>query len=178
MIRFSEEEMLRKRDGFPLENLEAGWGGELFLRLTRNWSVMQLFNRLGISRIVPLIAYRGIMNASLIGLLKCQDTRPKTLIRGGRALERLWLTTTRMGLSFQPMTAVTLFWMRWRMNQLEALGTKQARLLQALWNTYHDIFDVAPGSHEGHVMLFRIGVGNPVACRTYRIAPEACTLPN
>ncbi len=178
MIRFSKEEVLQKRDGFPLENLEAGRGGEIFLRLTRNWSTMRIFNHLGISRIVPLIAYRGIMNASLIGLLKCQDTRPETLIKGGRALERLWLTTARMGLSFQPMTAITLFWMRWRMNQLDELGDSHARMLQSLWNAYHDIFDVAPASHEGHVMLFRIGVGNPVACRTIRKAPEASLLPN
>ncbi len=178
MIRFSREEVLQKRDGFPLENLEAGWGGEMFLRLTRNWSVMRIFNRLGISRIVPLIAYRGIMNASLIGLLKCPDTRPETLVKGGRALERLWLTTTRMGLSFQPMTAITLFWMRWRMNQLDALGDNQARMLKSMWKAYHHIFDVTPDSHEGHIMLFRIGVGNPVACRTFRKAPEACLLPN
>ena len=178
MIRFSEEDMLQKRDGFPLENLEAGWSGEVFLRMTRNWSTMRIFNRLGISRIVPLIAYRGIMDAALVGLLKCPDTRPETLIKAGRALERLWLTASRMGLSFQPMTAITLFWMRWRMNQLDELGENQARKLQSLWNTYHDIFDVAPGSHEGHVMLFRIGVGTPVACRTFRKAPEACMLPN
>jgi hypothetical protein len=178
MIRFTEDEMLQKRDGFPLKNLEAGWGGELFLRLTRNWSTMRIFNRLGLSRIVPLIAYQGIRNASLVGLLKCPDTRSETLIKGGRALERLWLTTTRMGLSFQPMTAITLFWMRWRMNQLDGLGVQQARSLQALWHAYQDIFDVKPNSPEGHVMLFRIGVGHPIACRTLRKPPEACLLPN
>jgi hypothetical protein len=83
-----------------------------------------------------------------------------------------------MGLSFQPMTAITLFWMRWRMNQLDELGEKQARILQPLWKTYHEIFDVAPNSREGHVMLFRIGVGNPVTCRTFRKPPEACMLAN
>ena len=118
------------------------------------------------------------MSASLVGLLKCPDTRPETLIKAGRALERLWLTTARMGLAFQPMTAITLFWMRWRMNQLDALGDSQARMLTSLWKAYHSIFDVAPGSHEGHVMLFRIGVGKPVACRTLRKAPEAFLVPH
>lgn len=178
MIRFSDDEALEKRDGFPLKNLEAGWGGEVFLRMTRNWSVMQIFNRLGISRIVPMIAYQGILNASLIGLLKCPDRRPETMLRGGRALERVWLTATRSGLSFQPMTAITLFWMRWRMNQLDALGGTQARMLESLWERYHDTFDVAPDSPEGHVMLFRIGVGQPVACQTLRKAPEASILAN
>ena len=172
MIRFSAEDVLHKRDGFPLPNLEAGLGGELFLRLTRDWSIMKWFNRLGLSRIVPLIAYQGMLNASLVGLLKCPDTRAETLIEGGRALERLWLTATRKGLSFQPMTAITLFWMRWRMQQLDALGEKQARLLQSLWPAYHDIFAVPPDSPEGHVMLFRIGIGRPVACRTLRKSPE------
>jgi len=178
MIRFTADDVLRERDGFPLQNLEAGWGGEVFLRMTRSWRSMTVFNRLGISRIVPLISYRGILQAPLIGLLKCPDTRPETMLKGGRALERVWLTATRMGLSFQPMTAVTLFWMRWRMNQLEALGGKHERMLQSLWETYHRIFDVAPDSEEGHIMLFRIGVGGRVACRTARKLPEALMLPN
>lgn len=178
MIRFSDEEAIRERDGFPLANLEAGRGGELFLRMTRSWSTMKIFNRMGISRIVPLISYLGILRAPLVGLLKCADTRDETLIKGGQALERIWLTATRMGLSFQPMTAITLFWMRWRMNQLGAFDRKQEELLQSLWETYHDIFDVASNSREGHVMLFRIGVGSIVACRTLRKPPEACLLPS
>ncbi len=178
MIRFTTDDVLQERDGFPLPNLEAGRGGEAFLRMTRNWSTMKVFNRLGISRIVPLISYRAILRAPLVGLLKCPNTRPETMIKGGRALERLWLTATRMGLSFQPMTAVTLFWMRWRMNQLGAFDDKQERMLRSLWKTYHEIFDVAPNSREGHVMLFRIGVGNQVACRTLRKPPEAFMIPN
>jgi len=178
MIRFTTDDVLQERDGFPLPNLEAGRGGEAFLRMTRNWSTMKVFNRLGISRIVPLISYRAILRAPLVGLLKCPNTRSETMIKGGRALERLWLTATRMGLSFQPMTAVTLFWMRWRMNQLGAFDGKQERMLRSLWETYHEIFEVAPNSREGHIMLFRIGVGNQVACRTLRKPPEAFMVPN
>jgi hypothetical protein len=118
------------------------------------------------------------LSASLVGLLKCPDTHPETLIEGGRALERLWLTATRNGLSFQPMTAITLFWMRWRMQQLDALGEKQARLLRSLWPAYHDIFAVPPGSSEGHIMLFRIGRGRSVACRTLRKSPQSFLRPH
>jgi nitroreductase len=171
MIRFSDEEERRTRDGFPLKNLEAGLGGEMFLRMTRRWSIMRVCNRLGLSRIVPLMAYRGILNASAVGLLKCPDMRPETLIDGGRALERLWLTVARKGLAFQPMTAITLFWMRWRMEQLEALGTRQARLLRSLWPAYNTFFNVSPESPEGHVMLFRIGPGRPITRPTLRKPP-------
>lgn len=71
------------------------------------------------------------------------------------------------------VTAITLFWMRWRLRQLDVLGSKQARWLKTLWPAYHEIFDVKPESPEGHVMLFRIGVGRPVACRTVRKPPGA-----
>jgi hypothetical protein len=64
------------------------------------------------------------------------------------------------------------------MNQLGAFDDKQERMLRSLWKTYHEIFDVAPNSREGHVMLFRIGVGNQVACRTLRKPPEAFMIPN
>ena len=41
MVRFADDETRRSRDGLPLKNLEAGWAGELFLRLTKPWSVMR-----------------------------------------------------------------------------------------------------------------------------------------
>ncbi len=36
-----------------------------------------------------------------------------SFLKEGRALERIWPTLTNAGLSFQPMTAVTLFWLKW-----------------------------------------------------------------
>jgi molybdopterin/thiamine biosynthesis adenylyltransferase/nitroreductase len=167
MIRFTSQEALARRDGFPLKNLEAGPAGEWLLRHTRPWPVMALLNRLGLGKMIALISYQGMCSASAIGLLKVSGCAPSELIQGGRALERVWLTAASLGLDFQPMTAITLFRLRWLLDGKHAFRPAHQRLLKTLWPGYERLFQVAD-NRESHVMLFRIGHGRPVACRTLR----------
>lgn len=167
MIRFKLADALERRDGFPLKNLEAGLAGECFLRATRSWRVMAILNRLGMGNLISTVSYQGLRSASAVGLIKCAGRSPMELIEGGRALERIWLTAERLGLSFQPMTAITLFWLRYQAEGRNAFDPAHRRLLERLWPRYRRLFDVR-SDQEGHVMLFRIGRGRPVACRTLR----------
>jgi molybdopterin/thiamine biosynthesis adenylyltransferase/nitroreductase len=168
MVRFSVGSAWEQRDGLPLSNLEAGQGGNLFLRLTRAWPVMSVCNHLGASRMIARISYKGILQASAVGLLKCRDHAPASFLEGGRALQRIWLAATRAGLDFQPMTAVTLFWLRWQLGKKNGFAANQQRQLEAIWPVYKRLLAGTRGAHKGHVMLFRIGYGKRVSGRTLR----------
>ena len=168
MVRFSLDRAWDRRDGLPLSNLEAGPGGNLFLRLTRSWPVMKTCNHLGASRMIARLSYRGILQASAVGLLKCRDHEPAGFLEGGRALQRIWLTATRAGIDFQPMTAITLFWLRWQLGLREAFPASQQRQLEAIWPAYERLLAGNRATHKGHVMLFRIGYGQRVSGRTLR----------
>ena len=168
MVRFTTDEALSHRDGLPIGNLEAGKGGEIFLRLTRPWAAMNACNHLGASRLIARISYNGIMQASAVGLVKCRDHAPESYLEGGRALQRIWLAATRAGLDFQPMTAITLFWLRWQLGRKDAFATNQRRLLEIMWPAYERLLVGDDPNGQGHVMLFRIGYGRRVACRTLR----------
>jgi nitroreductase len=168
MVRFDACTALDRRDGLPLGNLEAGTGGALFLRLTRAWPVMQVCNALGASRLIAGLSYRGILQASAVGLVKCRDATPEQFYEGGRALQRIWLAATRAGLDFQPMTAITLFRLRWQLGRQQAFPARQRRALETLWPHYESQFGTAGALRQGHVMLFRLGYGRRAACRTLR----------
>jgi hypothetical protein len=137
---------------------------------------MSLLNHLGMGRMISQISYQGIRSASAVGLLKVRSRRPEDLIVGGKALERIWLTVASLGLAFQPMTAATLFWMRWQMGGQNDFSHAHRQLLNGLWPQYRRLFEVQHES-EGHVMLFRIGKGRPVSCRTLRKPLASFRLP-
>lgn len=166
MIRFTDTDSLDKRDGFPLRNLEAGKGGEWFLKACRSWTLMNAANKAGFGKIVSRAAARGIREASAIGLLKVDGKTAKDIIIGGQALERLWLTCTRSGISFQPMTAVTLFRRRWELGRKKDFSMAHQQLLGKIWPLYDFLFETC--SNETHIMLFRLGYGKKVSCRTLR----------
>ncbi len=168
MVRFSTADAMRRRDGLPLENLEAGKGGNLFLRLTRPWPAMRLCNHLGASRMIARISYNAILRASAVGLVRCRDSSPRSFLDGGRALQRIWLAATRAGLDFQPMTAITLFRLRWQLGAQADFPHDQRERLEKIWPVYDDLLGDARFPDQGHVMLFRIGYGRRVSCRTLR----------
>jgi hypothetical protein len=89
-------------------------------------------------------------------------------IRGGQCLERLWLTLTRHGVAVQPMTAITLFWLRWQLEGPEDFSKGHQKLLTDIWEDYRDLFHGVDFSKEGHVMLFRLGFAKEISQYTYR----------
>ncbi|MDD4272877.1 MAG: ThiF family adenylyltransferase [Desulfobacter postgatei] len=168
MIRFSMDETLKKRDGFYIKNLEAGMHGEAFLRTTRSWPVMNVANKLGFGKIIAKTAYDAIINSSGAGLVVTHGFQEENFLNGGRALERVWLTLIRYGFELQPMTAVTLFFLR---NQLEgdtAFDRRHRELLHDVRNEYEYIFSGCNFKQEGQVMLFRFGKAPEIKYPTLR----------
>jgi molybdopterin/thiamine biosynthesis adenylyltransferase len=168
MIRFTHEQAVAKKDGFPLGNLEAGMAGEMFLRMTRPWWAMALANKIGMGRMVALHSYQGIMNASAVALVTVHGMGTKDFLLGGQALERIWLNLTQKGLSVQPMTAITLFRLRWLLEGEKDFSESHRKLLGKVWDAYEALFPEVDLSKAGQVMLFRFGFGKDITCRTLR----------
>ncbi|EPR37254.1 UBA/THIF-type NAD/FAD binding protein [Desulfovibrio sp. X2] len=173
MVRFSREEAEQTRDGLPLKNLYGGAAGEMFLRLTRPWPVMRAANALGMGKVVAAHARKGILHSGACCLLTAPGLAARDFAAGGRALERCWLRLTRVGLAMQPMTAVTLFRLRWDLEGPEAFSAPHQALLSELWSEYDALFPAADFGREGQVMLFRVGYGKPVRFGTFRKDPDA-----
>jgi len=168
MIRFTEQEAIEKKDGFFIKNLEAGMAGNMFLKLTRSWPVMNMVNKIGLGRMVALHSLQGIVNSSGAGLLTVSGVSTKDFLKGGQALQHLWLTFTRDSLYFQPMTAITLFWMRWLIEGKQNFSKKHRGLLNNVWKNYRDLFPDVDFTTQGHVMLFRVGYAKEIMYGTLR----------
>ena len=168
MVRFDEAEIMKRRDGLPLKNLEAGLTGELFLRMTKPWSVMNAANSLGFGRMVALHSAQGILASGAAGLVVVDGTEPEDFLGGGRALQRVWLTLEHHGLQMQPMTAVTLFWLRWLWEGETAFAESHRQLLEKVWVDFQKLFTQVDFSKQGLIMLFRTGYGPAIRHRTYR----------
>jgi len=171
MVRFTPEAAEETRDGLPLKNLEAGLGGELFLKATKSWKAMRVANLLGMSRVGASIAAKGIRHSGGAGLLAVPGTGIADFLQGGRALQRVWLTLTHYNLRMQPMTAVTLFRLRWLLEGPETFSTKHQAMLTTVWTSLAELFPQSWA--QGPVMLFRAGFGKPIRYGTYRRPVES-----
>jgi hypothetical protein len=168
MIHYNNEEALRLRDGFPIGNLEAGKMGEIFLKCTRPWLIMNIANKIGLGRMVALRSCQGARASSAIALLTVPTNKPGDFLQGGQALERLWLYLTQKGLSVQPMAAITLFWLRWQLEGNREFSPQHKKLLTDAWKEYRELFQMVDFEKEGHLMLLRLGHARGIRYHTLR----------
>lgn len=168
MIRYTQTDAEKTKDGLPLRNLEAGRAGELFLKATRDWSVMSVANKLGIGKAVTSHAAESVIRSGGIGYIHTSTFDQQTFLDAGRAFQRIWLIFSHLGIQFQPMAAPSLFRLRLLLEGRESFGNDfHASLLDnEVWPRIDKLF---PGFVEDvPVMFFRVGFAPAVRFGTYR----------
>lgn len=168
MIHYDEESAIAARSGFPVGNLEAGKAGEYFLKFTRPWPIMNFMNRVGVGRMVALHAAMGVRASSAAVLVTVPATDAKDFLLAGGTMERAWLYLTRMGLVAQPMAALPLFWLRWRLEGPEAFSPKHRKLLEGVWGAWRELFPAVDFEREQPAMLLRVGYASDIRVHTLR----------
>lgn len=165
-LRFSRAEAEATRDGMAIPTLEAGPFAGPFLKVVRPWRRMAALNRLHTFRGLTLPTTRLAASAPAIGLLWSPEERPTTFLKGGRAMERIWLAATAEAIRFQPMTVATLFIRRLLRHGPFAFDPRQRRWLEVAWELLQDLVPVDEAS--AMVLLFRVGYGPHSRARSLR----------
>lgn len=167
-LRFTQQSVYNKKDGFPLRNLKAGWHGELFLKVTHPWWIMKLLNYIGFSRAVARFAYQEILSSSACVLLTVPSNQPTDLIIGGQALERVWLEATHHDLAFQPMATLPIFLLRKKYEQLGNLSARHKKLLDEAAELEKKAFPDFNVDTEDQIIMFRLGYAKAIEVGTLR----------
>jgi hypothetical protein len=113
-----------------------------------------------------------VLAASAVGLLKVPGDSLTTWLHAGRALQRVWLAATRLGLSYQPMTV--LLYMFEMLDDAAASASvftpaERTRLKQ-LQQRLDDVFD-RPGPYPA-ALLFRLARAPRPTVRSQRLPPD------
>src|SRR3989339_161550 len=160
-IRFSRKESEMKHDGFDTGHLGIGKAGVLFLRSLKPWKRMKFLNKFaGMNKMMSLSTAAMIMSSSNVGLIYTDNSTPGDFIKGGRDLERFWLTAAANNVLVQPMTVITLFIERIKKGQNNGFNAKEDIFARKLYEDFKEIFPVT--DKNGLILLFRLGYGFPL----------------
>jgi len=105
-----------------------------------------------------------------VGLLTFDGVGDAAYFRGGRALQRLWLTATEREWALQPMSAFPYLFARLR-DGGEGFANVEKTDLHVLRERYRRLFSLK--SEETEVLLFRLGRAGPASARSVRRPFEA-----
>lgn len=106
-LRWSEAEAAARGDGIDVATLEMSAAELIGVRLAARPDVAAFLRAEDRGRALAGGRTRAqIESASAVGLLSVDSDRPEDWLRAGRAMQRVWLEATRLGLGFQPVGVV------------------------------------------------------------------------
>jgi len=106
---WSREEEQKKGIGLYVPTMELPAVARLAFRVLKFWPVTAFCNALGFSRLAAKGNEQTYASAAAYGLIVIPAHASASFIAAGRSLERIWLTTAKLGLAFQPVTGIVFF---------------------------------------------------------------------
>lgn len=165
IFRFTPEEAVKTRDGLDIRTLESDGSSVLFPFL-RSWKRMRLSNYAGMSHMFGFYAWLQMMSSSSAGFLYAADREPKSYVKGGELMQRIWLELAREGLSVQPMEALPIFIVNLQVTGGQDLQPDQLAKLRSWKEEFETLWGMKDSA--GPLMLFRVGYAGEPGVRTLR----------
>jgi nitroreductase len=163
-VRWTGEEAERTRDGIDLRTLELTASESAGLWILREPAVAELLRRWKLGHGLEKLARKGILAASAVGIVTVSGENARDQFSAGRAVQRVWLTATKLGLGFQPLTSTLGLFGRAFAGDAVSFDAETLGELERLKMRFDAILsvDAAP------VFLFRIFPGCEPPARSLR----------
>jgi len=168
-IRWSDAEARSAGDGLDVKTLDLAPPDALALKFFKRWSLLPVFNTFGVSRIIGKSAEKLALSAAALGAVAVGGNSSADYFCGGRLVQRVWLESTRCGLSFQPMTGIVFLMNRVLEGATEELSASQVGVIRQARQQLDAAFGLAG---ETVVMMFRVGRSSPPSARSLRLPVE------
>lgn len=154
-IRWTPEETNGSNDGLPIESLELNSIDRMGFRALASWGMAKTASLVGVPYFLWMRACRIYRKSAAVGLLSVDGTKPEDFIRAGQLLERIWLTVTLRGFSFQPITGITCLILRCRLAKADGLALSHQNMLATIEKKLTKLFPAL--QQKTPIMLFRLG---------------------
>jgi len=163
-VVWTREEERKKGKGLFIKTLEMKPLDEKAMKILKHWPVMKIANKFGMARKIARQNSITYASASLVGVISLRDN-DEDFIQAGRIMERLWLTATKLGLSFHLITGILFLWQRIRAGEKDFFSKKHIKIIEQAYAAIRDTFQI----NEGIITLFfRIGRSEPPSAYSYK----------
>lgn len=165
-INWSTEEDTQKRTGFYIKTLELPLPIQAVFKLFKSWRVMKILSAIGFPRLIALGNAKIYSSGSAIGIVTIPDISKESFVAAGQTLEQIWLSATKLGLSFQILAGITLLKLGIDQGETKKLSTDHQRIIT---DAYQQITSVYNPDKQKIAILFRIGVADKPSAHTSRM---------
>lgn len=167
-IIWDEKESQEKKSGFYIKELALPPPIEKIFKLLRNWDKVEILNKFGFSKMAAKGNVKLYSKVSALGAVLSRSNTPKDYIFAGRAMQRVWLEATGLGLSIQPVTGIIFFIQRIITGDKESFSEEHSKMIADAFDGITKEFEIGG---KNIAMLFRLGYTNKEAFKSLRLPP-------
>jgi len=165
-IRWDDKSVLEKLDGLDIKSLEITESEKTGLQVASNPEVIKLLNKWGMGDAFKKLSRNAIRSSSAIGLITMPDYNPENFIKGGEAVQRVWIDANLNGLSFHPISA-PLFLLA-RLNHSDGAQLTD-NMKEELAQYEKQLLEVFPSLKESEgIFMFRLSFASEASVKSFR----------
>lgn len=168
-IIWTREEEQKKKSGLYLKTMELKPPQQKALKFFKYWPIINLLNKLGLAKSIAKENAKSYASVSLMGAILVNND-DKNFVEAGRAIQRLWLKATQMGLGFQILTGIPFLWQRISSGQIKEFSDKHIKLIKDAYKKIISIYGVV--DNKIPTIIFRVGYGEQPTAKSSKKPPE------
>jgi nitroreductase len=151
--------------GIDVRTLEMGPGETATMGVLRRGDVMELLEKWDAGQVLGDNARTAVLSSSALAVVTVPDASAAAYVRGGGAVERLWVEAQRAGLGVQPVSPVFVFAVQ--QSDFDDLGgDRWADELRALSDRFRSLVDVPASTTL--TLVVRLSHAPPATVRSLR----------
>jgi nitroreductase len=170
-VVWSQAEESKRRSGMFIKTMELAPPQQLAFWLASHWTVIRAMNCLGLSRFIARQDAKIYATGAGIGVLLVRSNAGATdFLLVGRALQRIWLTATELGLHLQPLVALVFAAMTLEGGGEDKFSPKHADMIRANDRAIRETLRLGPDRRVA--MMFRLGQAAPPSAVCSKKPPQ------
>lgn len=170
-VVWSQEEESRLRSGMFIKTMELAPPQQFAFRLASHWKVIRALNGVGLSRFIARQDAKLYASGAAMGvILVRRNADSREFVLAGRAMQRVWLTATRLGLSVQPLAALVFAAMTLEGGGDDQFSKSHADMIRANEQAIRETLRLEADTRIA--MMFRLGHAAPPSAVCSRKPPQ------
>jgi len=166
-LRFPEEGSKAPEDGVDLAAFELEPDDMAKLQIIRRGDVMAQLRSWGGGRALTEATVELIDTSAAICAVTVNGRNDTDFVRGGQALQRVWLTATSLGIAVQPVAPVWVY----ARNEPDLGGIFAAEFVPSIKQWDDEMADLLELGSRSLVLVLRLGYAPPPTARSGRRPP-------
>lgn len=170
-ILWSEKENVEKRKGLYIKTKFPDMPSFMLpvMKIFGNWLFVNVVNKLGLANKIQAQSAESCISSSALCAILVDGETNEDYLNGGRLLQRIWLTITKLGLSLQPMTGIPYLARRILAGDSSGFSPEQVGLIKQANEEINSVFNE---NGKTVLMIFRIGYDPKPSIKTLKLPPK------